>query len=141
MTLYVLDEDHLTGVKAIDDRHRRIAELSRELIELYDHDAPLRQIRETFEAWRAVMEEHFAIEERLLEEVAREHDIRRHLEEHKANHQKFRDTFVYVAMKFDEAQPGDRPPNIVPLIPAKYFDELKHLDHEMHRLFRRYGVS
>lgn len=141
MAIYTLDDQSIAGVPDLDNAHRIIAELSRELVEMVQEGAPYDAVRGKFQELATELKNHFAIEEKLLDKLHDKEDVARHLVQHVKNHNLFRDTIIYAESKFDEKKESQEIPNVIELFPQKYFDELKGLDAEMADLLAAYGVS
>lgn len=140
MAIYTLDQRSITGVKAIDDAHREIAELFGVIAELAKNGGDFDKVRETFEALADVMRDHFVVEEQYMSRLPATPEVTTHIANHKQNHQVFRDTLVYAEDMFKQNAGRKIVPNIIELIPDHYIEELKDLDAEMAELFRKNGL-
>lgn len=131
MTLYTWTDADLLDVAEIDIQHRELARLSEVMAEQYRTKATRQEIFPVFRQFRDVLLRHFLDEEAILARLPPSPDLRLHVTAHKQNHQRFRDMMEYATGKFEEEPERPDPPAVVPLIPEKYFHELKDMDKDM----------
>ncbi|MFC1672865.1 hemerythrin domain-containing protein [Pseudomonadota bacterium] len=139
MALYTLDEGSIVGEDAIDDAHRKIADLSQAIKGLVEGGGSFDEVHDNFRQLAKVMRDHFEIEETLLESLDASTEVSVHIARHKQNHKFFRETLTYAEDKFVEKAASQEIPNVVGLIPDQYIEELKDLDAKMTDLFAKYG--
>lgn len=141
MAHFTMDERCVTGHPGVDAAHGKLAELSRDLVDAVGSGASYEDVRDIFTKLHKVMVAHFELEERLMDRLPDVAEVRDHRARHKADHDLFRDTFTYADDKFAANEASREAPNIVDMIPEKYFEELKDLDAEMAVLLKRYDLT
>jgi len=137
--MYELDERSVTGRAEIDEMHVRISERSQHLVELLENKADFDEVYIAFAQLRAVLQDHFDMEERALKQLPQNDEIHAHMRRHTENHNQFCDLLAYGDEQFKQNRIKGQVPNVAGLIPQEYFEELNDIDSELRTLFAKYG--
>jgi hemerythrin len=136
--LYELDERDVTGIHEVDGMHVEIAEQSQVLVSLIQKNAPYAEIHEAYLSLQQELFKHFEREESILAQLVENDEIHAHYRRHKDNHDRFRELLAYADKQFELGSSTGQVPNVAPLIPQEYFEELKDVDAEMSTLLAKY---
>lgn len=140
-SLYTLDERSIVGLRDVDDAHREIAKLSRDLSGMLASSADFAEVRDLFARLTEVLLAHFYVEETAIRDMGEAPEVRDHLARHLANHGLFRDAVSAIEKAFAEGEAQGDIPDIPAFIPPEAVEDLKDLDREMADLLRRHAKA
>ena len=115
----------------IDVEHNLIRFLLGKLYELVKKNADYRSVVTAYFALEEIVLNHFETEESEIKKLHQNDEVAAHFKGHKSSHDVIRLAFECITDKFKVNNESREVPNIVELLPQKYFDELEGWDGEM----------